>query len=273
MKITLKYEESLVPELQMTLRLTLPQKYVNGPTKEVVKLFIDHYNKKHPEAQLEADALHLKIVGGSHLDRSGKVSASLANGDECYLLGTSSTQSMSESKAAKEPEAAAAPSKPKGPATDAEGRVRCKRFGCQKFFHPDGPEQVCVHHKSPPIFHETAKWWSCCSDKKAYDWEEFMRIPGCQTGVCSACPDGQNQKRFLGGSDLRGDSAPQRLDPDAPKDPRHRLADLAKGLAAIGIDTALFEKVWGKLAAQHDPEKACEIFAERFAWALNKSDS
>ncbi len=27
--------------------------------------------------------------------------------------------------------------------------------------------QDCVHHKAPPIFHETAKWWSCCPDRKA----------------------------------------------------------------------------------------------------------
>jgi hypothetical protein len=34
-------------------------------------------------------------------------------------------------------------------------------------------------HKSPPVFHETAKWWSCCPQKKAYDWETFQDIPGC----------------------------------------------------------------------------------------------
>ena len=34
MKITLKYEEAATEEHHMTLRLTLPQKYVNGTNKE-----------------------------------------------------------------------------------------------------------------------------------------------------------------------------------------------------------------------------------------------
>lgn len=63
MKITLKYEEAATEEHHMTLRLTLPQKYVNGTNKEVaqlgllrgsllppqvVKLFVNHYNKSGP---------------------------------------------------------------------------------------------------------------------------------------------------------------------------------------------------------------------------------
>ena len=108
----------------------------------------------------------------------------------------------------------------KPPVKDDQGRVRCKRFGCQKFFDPEGEPTECIHHKAPPIFHETAKWWSCCPDRKAYDWEGFMRIPGCETGFCSANPEGQiGQKRFLGGCDVRASSAPVRLDQDAPKEP------------------------------------------------------
>merc|ERR1712032_1077491 len=101
-----------------------------------------------------------------------------------------------------------------------------------------------------------------------------MRIPGCQTGFCTANPAGQkDQKRFLGGSDLRGDCAPQRLDANAPKDPRHKLADLMKGLVAVGVDGAIFEKVWAKLASEHDDlEKVCAIFRTRFAAVLNSPE-
>lgn len=273
MKITLKYEESSEADLQMTLRLTLPQKYINGPTSAVVKLFVDHYNKKHQEDQLSAESLHLKIVGGDHLSRDARVSETLANGDEAYLLGEAARTSPVAKRAAVAKEPAPAPAQvPATSSKPTDGLVRCKRFGCQQKFDPNGPPQPCVYHKSPPIFHETAKWWSCCSDKKAYEFEEFMRIPGCQTGFCSAVADDQaGQKRFLGGSDLRGDTAPQRLDADAPPDPRQKLAVLLKGLVAIGVDGALMEEVWRKLAEQNnDLEKAVEVFRARFVGVLNQ---
>jgi hypothetical protein len=276
MKITLKYEETDVSEQQLTLRLTLPQKYVNGPTKDVVKLFVDHYNKKHTEAQLDTETLHLKIVGGEHVDREERVKDQLKSGDECYLMDASSAQSAKRPAAAPRASAQVPPSPaqaaqaPKASKPEEkEGRLRCKRFGCNRYYD-EGTEQTCKHHKSPPIFHETAKWWSCCPDREAYDWEEFMSIPGCQTGVCSATPDGmQGQKKFLGGSDLRGDNAPTRLDADAPQDPRHKIASLMKGLVAIGVDPKLFEKVWAKLVAESDDEKALEMFRTRFAGVLN----
>lgn len=269
MKITLKFEETEEQEFWMTLRLTLPPKYVNGRTSEVVRLFVEHYNKKHSGRPLNADELHLKIVGGDHLANDVLVRDRLSNGDECYLMGETSTKkAMAVDVRPKADVPRPAPPVQKAPAE--KGKIRCKRFGCQQFFDPDGPEQKCVHHKAPPIFHETAKWWSCCQDRKAYDWDEFMRIPGCQTGVCSANPEGQQQKRFLGGTDLRGDTAPVRLDEDAPRDPRHKLEDLRRGLVAIGVDSALFEKVWAKFASEmDDQEKVCDLFRARFAGLLN----
>lgn len=268
MKVTLKYEEADDQALRMTLRLTLPEKYVNGKTKDVVKLFVDHYNKKNADSPLNADDLHLKIVGGDHLSPDAVVRDSLGGGDECYLLPESASMRprAEPAKVAPPPEVKVAAPKAQG------GKVRCKRFGCQKFFDPDGPGEPCVFHKSPPIFHETAKWWSCCPDRKAYDWEEFMRIPGCQSGAnCTTTPEGQDsQKRFLGGCDLRAENAPVRLDADAPKDPRHKLDDLRRGLMAIGVDGALFEKVWAKYASEtSDMDKVVEIFRARFLGLLN----
>ena len=32
------------------------------------------------------------------------------------------------------------------------------------------------YHKLPPVFHETAKFWACCPDKKCYDWDSFMGV-------------------------------------------------------------------------------------------------
>lgn len=282
MKVTLKYEESEDKALHLTLRLTLPAKYVSGPTKSVVKLFVDHYNKKFANNTLDVEAFHLKVVGGDHLLHDTTVSDALTTGAECYL--------MTEWKSL----AAPAPAAPAAPAPAAcipvppnktgygesggkekkDGMLRCKRFGCNKFYDPNGPPQECVHHKAAPIFHETAKWWSCCPDSKAYDWEGFMRIPGCQKGFCSNSPEGQSQKRFLGGADLRAEHAPVRLDADAPKDPRHKLADLRKGLVACGVDGELFDKVWARLASEIDDQDVIvSKFRARFAAVLSKAAS
>eukprot|EP00931_Biecheleriopsis_adriatica_P064417 TRINITY_DN39202_c0_g1_i1.p1 TRINITY_DN39202_c0_g1~~TRINITY_DN39202_c0_g1_i1.p1 ORF type:complete len:274 (-),score=67.26 TRINITY_DN39202_c0_g1_i1:50-871(-) len=273
MKITLKYEETESEDFHMTLRLTLPQKYVNGTNLEVVKLFVNHYNKKHAEHPIAAEDLHLKIVGGIHLDNEERVRDSLSHGEECYLLGKDSQGPAPKAKVAEAgyvaPKESEAKPAPKAAARE-DGKLRCKNFGCQRFFDPDGPPQECLHHKSAPIFHETAKWWSCCPDSKAYDFDEFMKIPGCTKGFCTN--ETQTKKRFLGGCDLRADSAPVRLDADAAPDPRKKIDDMRKGLVAVGVDGELFGKVAGKLAECGDLEKVCDILKTRFSAALNSME-
>jgi len=87
--------------------------------------------------------------------------------------------------------------------------VSCVRFGCQNRFPKGGPYPSCRYHKSPPIFHETAKWWSCCPTKKAWDFDEFQKIPGCCQGTCTDVKESNesHQKMFLGGADLREQAA------------------------------------------------------------------
>ena len=95
---------------------------------------------------------------------------------------------------------------------------------------------------------------------QAYDWDEFMKIPGCQTGGpigpsvwmsirarfsfhvvpvwTGHCTDVTKDKKFLGGADLRpkpgrtrsdpgadlrAENAPKRLDDEVPVDPRKKL--------------------------------------------------
>jgi len=265
--VTLKYEETENEALHMTLRLTLPEKYLNRPTKDVVRLFVDHYNKKHTEKQIDTETLHLKIVGGDLLEHHVLVQDTLSNGNECYLLPPDGG-SVSLRRAAA---TAAEPPSARVEKKDDQGLVRCKRFGCRRSYDPNGPPQECVCHKGPPIFHEVAKWWSCCPDTKEYEFDDFMKIPGCQKTFCSANPEGQkDQKKFLGGSDLRGDCAPVRLDADAPADPRHKLSQMMKGLVAIGVDEQLFEKAWAKQASENDDlEKVVNLFRARFAAVLN----
>ncbi|CAE7037771.1 ITGB1BP2 [Symbiodinium natans] len=232
MKVTLKFEEASTEDRYMTLRLTLPQKYVNGANKEVVKLFVDHYNKKHAETPLSADELHLKIVGGIHLDNEERVRDSLSNGDECYLLGKDSEGPAPKRQ---EPEkgyhctpAAPSTTTAKQAVKNADGKVRCKNFGCQKMFDPDGPPQECVHHKAAPIFHETAKWWSCCPDRKAYEFEEFMNIPGCTQGFCSS--ESQGKKAHSARDGVSESSQPERhLWP-------HSMRVLLDGVELVRVD-------------------------------------
>ena len=60
----------------------------------------------------------------------------------------------------------------------------CANFGCKTRIPRGGPYPACMHHIAPPAFHETAKFWSCCPNKKACDWDEFQSAPGYETGRC-----------------------------------------------------------------------------------------
>lgn len=43
-------------------------------------------------------------------------------------------------------------------------------------------DSSCSYHANKPVFHDTIKYYSCCPDDQAYDWDAFMKIKGCQTG-------------------------------------------------------------------------------------------
>ena len=65
----------------------------------------------------------------------------------------------------------------------AEGTIRCKNYGCNQYFRPDeNTDGSCNHHTGPPVFHDTLKYWSCCSSRKAFDFETFQQITGCAVG-------------------------------------------------------------------------------------------
>lgn len=137
-------------------------------------------------------------------------------------------------------------------AQQLKNTVACTHFGCQNRFPRGGPYPECRYHKSPPVFHETAKFWSCCPQKKAYDWETFQEIPGCVTGTCTEVKD-DTQKVFLGGQDLReqaGESVKLKSIDDFNKaqaaggsDAAPVLERLQKVLAELGVEKELFEQV------------------------------
>ncbi|KAG6058998.1 hypothetical protein E4U17_007139 [Claviceps sp. LM77 group G4] len=64
----------------------------------------------------------------------------------------------------------------------ATSTQKCVHQGCGKTF-TDATEK-CEYHPGPPIFHEGQKGWKCCKPR-VLNFDEFMNIPPCTTGVHS----------------------------------------------------------------------------------------
>ncbi|KAJ6180596.1 hypothetical protein N7519_011057 [Penicillium mononematosum] len=56
---------------------------------------------------------------------------------------------------------------------------KCVHKACGKTF--TDPEEDCVYHPGPPVFHEGQKGWKCCKPR-VLTFEEFLAIPPCTTG-------------------------------------------------------------------------------------------
>jgi hypothetical protein len=64
-----------------------------------------------------------------------------------------------------------------------DGTARCQRKGCQKVFDlSSNSPTACTFHKGHAIFHDANKFWSCCPDKKCYEFDAFLAVPGCTLG-------------------------------------------------------------------------------------------
>ena len=62
------------------------------------------------------------------------------------------------------------------------GKLRCKNKGCQKEFEEkDNTPDCCKFHPGEAVFHDLKKFYSCCK-VVTWDWDEFMKTPGCATG-------------------------------------------------------------------------------------------
>jgi hypothetical protein len=65
----------------------------------------------------------------------------------------------------------------------ADGSARCLHKGCNKTFNvAENAPNACSFHVGEAVFHDAIKYWTCCPDRKCYDFEEFMRVPGCARG-------------------------------------------------------------------------------------------
>ncbi len=209
MKVFLRYEDNEDESKHKTLKITLPKSWKTGPTSRLLDQFVESYNGgSHGQSNpLESEGMHLALRRSADNDDTattsledlpsdGIIIETIADRDDVFVChGPSRTvkeiNDERQEKIDKEKEA-------------QKNLSKCVHFGCNQRFPKGGPYPDCKYHTGPPVFHETAKFWSCCPNKKAYDWDGFQTLPACQTGKCTDVKDeDNNQKQFLGGCDLR----------------------------------------------------------------------
>ena len=262
MKVMLHYEDNDNADYHKTLKITLPKSWKTGPTSQLLEQFVEAYNPKFEANQLDVTQCHLsirrEIVGNTNGDTELYALPSNAvvideipdRGDVYICHGVSQTiediEAIQKAKIAEEQ-------------SKTQNLVSCTRFGCSKRFPKGGPytsDGGCRYHKLPPVFHETAKYWACCPNKKAYDWDDFQSIPGCETcDTCTEVKENNDQKLFLGGTDLReqmNDGPKLKSIDDFNKtmasggaEAAPVLERLQKVLEELGIEKELYEQVIG----------------------------
>ena len=215
MKVFLKYEDNEEESTHKTLKITLPKSWKSGPTSRLLGQFVESYNggKEGQLNTLELDSLHLssrhptsntaddKKAELKDLPSDGIVVELISDREDVYICHGPSRTSK-EINAERQAEIDRKKEAVKHLSS-------CVHFGCNQRFPKGGPYPECKYHSGPPVFHETAKFWSCCPNKKAYDWEQFQSLPACQSGTCTDVKDedGGSQKEFLGGCDIREKTA------------------------------------------------------------------
>eukprot|EP00984_Skeletonema_dohrnii_P025380 scaffold14537_cov129-Skeletonema_dohrnii-CCMP3373.AAC.3 len=212
MKVFLRYEDNEDESKHKTLKITLPKSWKNGPSSRLLDQFVESYNggNEGQSNPLESAGMHLALRRSSataanddtattsleDVPSDGIIIETIADRDDVFVChGPSRTveeiNAERQAKLDQEKEA-------------QKNLSKCVHFGCNQRFPKGGPYPDCKYHTGPPVFHETAKFWSCCPNKKAYDWDGFQTLPACQQGKCTDVKDEENnQKQFLGGCDLR----------------------------------------------------------------------
>lgn len=253
MKVFLHYEDNKDTALHKSLKITLPKSWKTGPSSKLLDQFVETYNGNEAlgaSNPLDASSLHLALKDADHSFRMIASDATVVDdipdrADVYIRHGPSQTKQDMATAERQAQEALQAAKK---------DSVACTHFGCRNRFPKDGPFPECRYHQAPPVFHETAKFWSCCPQKKAYDWEDFQNIPGCMTGICTAVKESaEGSKQFLGGTDLReqaGEGAQLKSIDDFNKSQAAGgsaaapvLERLAGVLEELGIEHELFQQV------------------------------
>ena len=165
-KVYIHFEVQGFPE--KTSKLAIPKSWMSRPVQDIIGLFTKAYNDKNPENLINIDEFHLETEDGMKVYSNDITEVVLNDRVDYYLkMGSyirqsSLTASLLDSN---------------------DKRVRCRNYGCNLYYlEEENGDDICQHHTGPPIFHDTMKCWSCCRDRKAYDFESFQLINGCSKG-------------------------------------------------------------------------------------------
>jgi hypothetical protein len=254
MKVFLHYEDNEDKSLHKSLKIKLPKSWKNGPTSKILTQFVESYNAAgqgltHPLSESDLHLAQRVSTDDGSLEysplASDAITIDVIEDRDDVMIQHGASQTLAEMEAEQK-------AKDDLKKKELEGTAKCTRLGCNNRFPKGGPYPECSYHKSPPVFHETVKFWSCCPTKKAYDWDEFQAIPGCCTGTCTEVKEDENEKLFLGGCDLRGaavEASPLKSIEDFNKGPEEgqtlapvldRLKDI---MGEIDIENELFDQV------------------------------
>lgn len=259
MKVFLYYEDNDDKSLHKTLKITLPKSWKSGPTSKLLEQFVESYNSSEQGSKhaLVVEDLHLATQSNDEDKKNNVIQYNLLPSDaiiteviddrDAVYIRHGASKTLADIRIEKQREQ-------ERKKEELEKTVACVHFGCNNRFDPTlATRPKCCYHKSPPVFHETAKFWSCCPQKKAYDWEEFQSIPGCENGFCTDVKEeNASSKSFLGGMDLRESTEVTKLksidDFNAAQaaggsQAAPVLDRLKKVFEEIGIEKELFEQV------------------------------
>lgn len=162
-KIYLHYEPLGQPD--KVSKISVPKSWTTSKTvADVIELFAKGYNTKNPDTAIVTASVHLENSDREKIYSNVICGTVLGDHSDYYIRSGEHVQVRVVEEV-------------------AEGLVRCKNYGCNKYFDPESnAEDACFHHTGPPVFHDTLKYWSCCSDQKAFDFETFQEIRGCACG-------------------------------------------------------------------------------------------
>jgi hypothetical protein len=149
-----------------TSKIQIPKSWVDTKTvADVIELYAKGYNSKSPEDPIVTPEFHMEDSDHNELYSDVICGTVLADhGDYNIKRGVSLKPIVAETV--------------RDPAL-----VRCKNYGCNQYFREeDNHAEACQHHTAPPVFHDTLKYWSCCPNRKAFDFETFQQITGCNKG-------------------------------------------------------------------------------------------
>ena len=175
-KVYVHYEEGADAELHVTLKLTLPAKWASESPLKLLELFVEAYNTRKPANVLDVAQVHLEDKQGVALAANDEIGEVIADRADVHVRHGPTPEGKAK------PAAATEEKEPKKNEGENDGKVRCRNYGCNKFFSEDeNADDACRHHVKPPLFHDTKKGWLCC-EQRVYDFDDFQKIQGCTVG-------------------------------------------------------------------------------------------